>query len=76
MTGFLNINAFCAEYAIPRSTLYRLIATGIGPQVTHIGRRALISRAAAEEWRAKIDGNRVETARAPTWDDAQRGTRR
>jgi predicted DNA-binding transcriptional regulator AlpA len=75
MPGFLFIPAFCAEYAVHRSTLYRVLAAGTGPRITKIGRRTLISRAAAEEWRATIDGGQVETERMPTLTEAQRGRR-
>lgn len=75
-TGFLSIKQFCAEYAITRSMLYRLIAAETAPRMTQIGRRRkLISRAAAEEWRAAVDGNRVEIEHMPTLAEAQGGRR-
>jgi hypothetical protein len=73
MTGFLSVKAFCAEFAIHRSTLHRLIAAGTGPRITHVGRRTLISRAAAEEWRAAVDGGTVETERLPSLADVLSG---
>jgi predicted DNA-binding transcriptional regulator AlpA len=75
MSGFLSIPAFCAEYAVHRSTLYRLLAAGTGPRTTKLGRRTLISRVAAEEWRAAIDGGQIETERLPSLAEAQRGRR-
>jgi predicted DNA-binding transcriptional regulator AlpA len=64
LTGYLTIKQFCAEYAITRGMLYRLIAASNAPRMTSIGRRKLISRVAAEEWRRRTDGERTATAPA------------
>jgi excisionase family DNA binding protein len=59
--GYLTIKQFCELNAITRSMFYRLIDANNAPRITGIGRRRLISRVAAEEWRQRIDGNRIKT---------------
>jgi predicted DNA-binding transcriptional regulator AlpA len=63
MTGFMTITDFCAQYALTRSTFYRLREIGTGPRITKLGKRTLISNAAAAEWCEQVDGKHTATGR-------------
>jgi predicted DNA-binding transcriptional regulator AlpA len=77
MTGFMTIQQFLQASCLKRSTLYRLWSAGTGPRFTKIGKRRLISAAAADEWCAEVDGRHAETTKPPlTLAEAQRGRRR
>lgn len=52
-----SVDEFCRAYGLGRSTLYKLWKAGLGPRVMHVGRRALISLDAAEEWRRKMEAS-------------------
>jgi excisionase family DNA binding protein len=47
--GALNIDEFCAEYRVGRSTVYEQINAGRLPAVK-VGRRTLIPRSGARDW--------------------------
>ncbi len=55
-----TVTTFCQEHNISRSYLYRLWNEGRGPRRTKLGRRTLISREAAADWRRQME---VETFR-------------
>lgn len=48
-----NVSEFCRDHRISRGFYYQLRAAGKGPQILKLGRRTLITREAAERWRAK-----------------------
>jgi predicted DNA-binding transcriptional regulator AlpA len=52
--SMLSIPEFLEEHRISRSLLYRLIKEGLGPRMTKIAGRTLISTEAAADWRAEI----------------------
>ena len=54
-TQTFDIPSFCQAYGIGRSTLYRLWREGAGPVVMRVGRRVLISREAADDWRKRLE---------------------
>lgn len=56
-----TVTTFCQEHNISRSYLYRLWSEGRGPRRTKLGRRTLISREAAADWRRRME---AETSRA------------
>jgi predicted DNA-binding transcriptional regulator AlpA len=71
MTGFLSIKDFCALHALTRSTFYRLLGAGTGPRITKLGKRTLISQAAAAEWCQYVDGKHTATTKPqPTLREA------
>jgi excisionase family DNA binding protein len=51
----LSIEEFCLEHNLSRGTFYRLLKSGNGPRLTKIGRRRLISREAALDWRKDME---------------------
>jgi predicted DNA-binding transcriptional regulator AlpA len=51
----LSIKEFCADHAISRSFFYKLIQQGLGPRVTKLGARTLVSAEAAAAWRARME---------------------
>ena len=55
MTLMYSIAEFCQLNGISRSTLYKLKRAGLGPKTVQIGRRRLITREAAEEWRSELE---------------------
>jgi predicted DNA-binding transcriptional regulator AlpA len=52
-----SIAEFCAAHRISRTTYYNLVESGLAPTQMNIGRRRLISREAAEKWRARMERN-------------------
>jgi predicted DNA-binding transcriptional regulator AlpA len=58
MAEMYSVTAFCGAYGISRSFLYNLWREGRGPAFVKVGKRRLISRPAAEAWRATLE---VET---------------
>lgn len=46
----MSIAGFCDAYGITRPLLYKLWKQGIGPKTINLGRRRLISIAAASAW--------------------------
>jgi hypothetical protein len=50
-----SVSDFCKAHCIARSFLYLLLREGRGPRLTKLGRRTLITREAAAEWRAQME---------------------
>ena len=50
-----DIPGFCSAYLISRALLYKLWEEGKGPRFFRVGRRKLISRAAAREWQETME---------------------
>jgi hypothetical protein len=51
MTEASSVDAFCRSHGISRRMYYILKNAGTGPREMQVGRRVLISREAAEQWR-------------------------
>ena len=51
-----DVPQFCAAHSISRSLFYLMQRNGRGPRTFKAGRRTLVSREAAEEWRARMEG--------------------
>ena len=49
-----SVDSFCEAYQISRALFYKLLKEGRGPAVMKVGRRTLISRAAATEWQQRM----------------------
>ncbi len=56
MTATYSVTDFCREHGISRGLFYQLLKEGRGPRVIKAGRRTLISREAAEDWRRRMEG--------------------
>ena len=50
-----SIPQFCQAHSISRALLYKLFEQGSGPRIMRVGARVLISAAAADEWRRKME---------------------
>ena len=50
-----SVTQFCAVHSISRAMFYVLRKQGKGPRTMKVGRRTLISKEAAREWRARIE---------------------
>lgn len=50
-----SILEFCRAHGLGRSTFYRLQADGHAPRIMAVGRRRLITREAADEWRRRME---------------------
>lgn len=50
-----SVEHFCKSNGISRSFFYKLQREGKAPRVMKIGRRTLISREAASEWRRQME---------------------
>ncbi len=55
MKPIYSVTEFCREHGISRGLFYQLLKEGRGPRVIKAGRRTLISREAAEEWRRRME---------------------
>lgn len=51
-----DVSGFCKAHKISRALFYSLLKAGKGPRITKLGRRTLITKEAAGEWRASVDG--------------------
>jgi predicted DNA-binding transcriptional regulator AlpA len=56
-TDLLSIADFCGANRISRPFLYKLWAQGKGPKFIKLGRRVLISKEAAAEWRSSLENS-------------------
>lgn len=61
--GAFSIPEFAAAFKISRSTTYELIESG-DLKSFHVGRRRLISFAAAAEWQAKREASEHHTLKS------------
>ena len=50
-----SVEEFAEAYGLSRATIYNLWKANAGPRAMRVGRRTLISRVAAEEWRHAIE---------------------
>ena len=50
-----SITEFACAHGLSRAHVYNLLKNGCGPRVIHAGRRTLISREAAAEWRKQME---------------------
>ncbi len=55
-----SVRAFCEAHDISRGYLYQLWSEGAGPRKMKVGRRTLISREAAAEWRRRMEEETLE----------------
>jgi excisionase family DNA binding protein len=52
--GMFTVAQFCETHGISPTTFYELKKEGRAPSVVKIGRRTLIPREAAEDWRREL----------------------
>ena len=50
-----GVSEFCEQHGISRAMLYGLWRAGKGPVFFKAGKRTLISREAAEDWRRRME---------------------
>ena len=50
-----SISEFCEAHGICRGTFYNIWKSGDGPRFMHVGRRRLITDAAASDWRHAME---------------------
>lgn len=55
MSATYSVADFCREHGISRGLFYRLLKDGRGPKTMKLGRRTLISREAADDWRRRME---------------------
>lgn len=53
-TRAYSIAQFCQAYCISRASFYNLKKSGNAPAILNVGRRTLITNAAAESWEAAM----------------------
>lgn len=51
----LTIEQFARAHSISRGHVYNLIRKGHGPRLMRVGKRTLVSKEAAEEWRRRME---------------------
>ena len=50
-----DVSGFCKTHNISRAFFYKLQQLGRGPKVMKVGKRTLVSAAAAAEWRERME---------------------
>ncbi|CAG4903094.1 hypothetical protein [Paraburkholderia saeva] len=60
--GALSLREFCEAYGLNRATVFKLRREGLGPDELVVGRRILITHAAAREWEMRMQA-RARTER-------------
>ena len=50
-----DIDTFCFRHCISRPTYFRLKKEGQGPRIMRIGKKDIISREAASDWRKRME---------------------
>jgi hypothetical protein len=50
-----TLSAFCKAHGISVSTLYNLMHRGTAPRLMRVGKRVLVSREAAADWRRQME---------------------
>lgn len=53
----LSVMQFCGAYNFSKAFFYKLLKQGKGPKTFKVGRRTLISVAAAEQWQQGREHN-------------------
>ena len=51
----LTVDDFCQRHSLSRGKFYSLVAEGRAPRLMRVGRRTLISREAAADWRRAME---------------------
>lgn len=54
-TEAFTIQQFCNAHSISRALFYKLIKEGTGPRIAKLGRKRIITRESAAEWRKQIE---------------------
>lgn len=57
-----SVLEFCEAHSISRGTFYNMLRDGTAPRLMKVGKRTLVSREAAAEWRAQME--KVENSSA------------
>jgi predicted DNA-binding transcriptional regulator AlpA len=66
-----TVDQFCASHHIGRTHLYELLKRGQAPRLMKVGRRTLISREAAAEWRRAMEAPANQSDRPEAlWNSA------
>jgi excisionase family DNA binding protein len=55
MSMMYSVSEFCQTHGISRGLFYKLLGEGRAPTAVKIGRRTLISKEAAEDWRRRME---------------------
>ena len=50
-----SVTDFCAAHSLSRGKFYGLLKLGLGPRIMKVGRRTLVSREAAADWRHDME---------------------
>ncbi len=53
--GADSIDVFCKDHDISRGFFYKLLKEGKAPRIIKVGRRTLISKEAAADWRRDME---------------------
>lgn len=64
-----SVEQFCTAHGLSRSGFYELLRQQRGPRLMRLGRRVLISREAAADWRRRME----EAASSAPTDSGSRG---
>ena len=64
MVEAFSVEQFCRSHSISRSLFYLLENQGIGPKTFKAGRRTLIGKEAAAEWRQRMERKSAENQQA------------
>jgi len=54
-SGAYSVDGFCNDHEISRAFFYQLVKCGQGPRLMKVGRRTLISKESAVDWRRDME---------------------
>lgn len=58
-TEAFTVQQFCEAHGFSRALFYKILKSGTGPKIVKIGKRTLITKEAAAEWRASLDAEKA-----------------
>lgn len=61
-SGASSVDQFCTDHNIGRGTFYNLRKLGLAPKIMKVGRRTLITKEAAAEWRSRMENQTSQVA--------------
>ena len=57
-----SVQQFCDEHGFSRALFYKILKDGRGPKISKLGRRTLITKQSAAEWRNRLESEGLSNA--------------
>lgn len=61
-TEAYSVQQFCNAHGFSRALFYKILKDGRGPKVVKLGRRTIITKESAAEWRSRLESESVRDA--------------